>query len=170
MELVEGRATVEDVDAFVESLAAIGDAHDVAVQALDARYVVDEAHVAQAVRLATRAFARGENVARDRAMEILLFAAGRRQIEEALEMGVSEGEVPVVVAVDAADEGAEAADREAAAAAAVREHLEPADTLGRFDDERVRAFFDVSDRELAATLGDLSDVVRERVALLVVER
>ena len=169
MELVEGTATVDDVDAFVADLAAVGETHDVAVQALDARYVVDRAHVVQAVRLASRAFERGENVARDRAMEILLFAAGRRQIEDALEMGVSEGDVPVVVVVDAAG-GPDAGDRERAAAAAVRERLAPADTLGTFDDERVREFFDVTERELGATLGDLSDVVRERVAHLVVER
>jgi KEOPS complex subunit Cgi121 len=34
----------------------------------------------------------------------------------------------------------------------------------------VRAFFDVTDRELAATDGDLADLVHERVALLDVRK
>ena len=52
----------------------------------------------------------------------------------------------------------------------VRELLEPAETLGDYDPERVRAFFDIGPAELAATAADLPAVVRERVALLVVER
>jgi len=48
--------------------------------------------------------------------------------------------------------------------------LEPAETLGEYDPERVREFFDVTDRELAATDGDLSALVCERVAMLVVDR
>ena len=83
MELLECVATVEDVDAFVGRLGAIGDDHGVTVQAFDARYVVGRTHLARAVELADRAIARGENVARDRAVEVLCYAAGRRQIDRA---------------------------------------------------------------------------------------
>jgi len=44
MEVVEGTATVADVDEFIEPLGAIGDEYGVAVQAFDARYVVDREH------------------------------------------------------------------------------------------------------------------------------
>jgi len=94
MEVVEGVATVDDIDAFVERLGAVGEDHGVAVQAFDARYVVDREHLERAVELADRAFARGDAIARDRSVEILLYAAGRRQINRALEMGVGEGESP----------------------------------------------------------------------------
>jgi KEOPS complex subunit Cgi121 len=77
-------------------------------------------------------------------------------------MGVSEGECPVAVVVHGRDE--------AGAAAAVADLLDPAETLGDYDETLVRAFFDVSERELAATAADLPTLVRERVALLVVER
>jgi KEOPS complex subunit Cgi121 len=60
-------------------------------------------------------------------------------------------------------------DREAAAAD-LRDLLIPAETLGAYDEERVREFFDVTDTELAATEGTLADAVRERVALLPVEK
>jgi KEOPS complex subunit Cgi121 len=165
MELVEGRATVEDVDEFVARLGTIGDEHECTIQAFDARYIVSRTHLERAVALADRARERGEAIARERAVEILLYAAGRRQIEQALELGVSEGEQPVVVLV-AAENGA----GERAAARAVGELLTPADTLDSFDAERVRDFFDVGSRELAATDASLADLVCERVALLDVEK
>ncbi|MFB6308733.1 MAG: KEOPS complex subunit Cgi121 [Haloarculaceae archaeon] len=162
MRVVEGTATVEDVDAFVERLGEIGEAHDATVQAFDARYVVDRRHLERACELAGRAFDRGENVARERAVEILLYAAGRRQIERALTMGISEGECPAAIVVDGGDE--------TGAADAAEKLLDAGETLGEYDAERVRDFFEISDDELAATDGGLAEIVHERVALLVVEK
>ncbi|WP_152039469.1 KEOPS complex subunit Cgi121 [Salinigranum salinum] len=176
MRLVEGIAHVDDVDAFVASLAEIGADHGVTVQAFDARYVVSSAHLVRAVELADRAFARDENVAHDRAVEILLYAAGRRQIDRALEMGVDAGEQPVVVLIDggATGDGSDGDDvdvdqigvGEAGATAAVEALLDPAETLGTYDVDRVRDYFDVGERELRAVDGELADLVLERVALL----
>jgi len=162
MEVVEGVATVADVGAFVDRLREIGGETDSAVQAFDARYVADREHLARAIDLADRARDRGEAIADDHAVEILLYAAGRRQINRALEMGVSEGERPVVVVVHGGDESA--------AAGAVGELLSPAETLGNYDEACVREFFDITDREVAAASAPLSALVRERVALLTVER
>ena len=166
MAVVEGVAEIEDVDAFVARLGEIGAAHDCAVTAFDARYVVGRAHLDRAVELADRARERGEAIADDHGIEILLYAAGRRQIQRALEMGVSAGECPVVVVVH----DREGAGDERAAAAAVRTALDPAETLGDYDEARVREFFDVGDAELAATDAGLPALVRERVALLPVEK
>jgi KEOPS complex subunit Cgi121 len=165
MKLVEGEATVADVDKFVERLSAIGTEHGVTVQAFDARYVVGREHLERAVDLADRAIERGEAIARDRAVEILLYAAGRRQINRAIEMGVDEGTTPAVVLTDGDDEA-----DEAAAAATLGELLDPAETLDEFDRQRVMDFFDITETEVAATDGTLADLVCERVALLVVER
>ncbi|MFC5971363.1 KEOPS complex subunit Cgi121 [Halomarina salina] len=170
MELVEGRATVESVDEFVATLGGIGEEHGCAVQAFDARSVVDRAHLRRAVELADRAFERDENVARDRAVEIVLYAAGRRQIDQALALGVSEGEVPVVVVVHAPETDGGTGGDERAAVAAVSELLEPAETLGGYDEERVCSFFDITDAERAATDASLSELVRERVALLTIDK
>jgi KEOPS complex subunit Cgi121 len=173
MRLVDGTVTVgggrfPDTDAFVTRLGEIGDDHGVTVQAFDGRYVVSARHLGRALELADRERARGEAIARDRAVEVLLYAAGRRQIRRALEMGVGEGETPAVVLV-AADPDADDAD-EAAAADAVSALLGPGNPLGDYDAERVREFFDVRDVELTATDATLEDLVLERVALLVVER
>jgi KEOPS complex subunit Cgi121 len=178
MRLVEGRATVDDLDAFIGDLDAVADDFGCAVQTFDARYVVSREHLARALERTDRAFGRDENVARDRGVEVLLYAAGRRQIDDALAMGVSEDELPVVVLVAAGSRNGganEAGDGdgdgvEDAAAGAVADRLEPAETLGQFDPGRVREFFDVTDRELAATDGSLADAVLERVALLDVRK
>ena len=178
MRLVAGRAEVDDVDAFVGRLGEIGADHGVTVQAFDARYVVSRTHLERAVELADRAIDRGENVARDRGVEILLYVAGRRQIDQALTLGVSAGEGPVVVLVDAGGgndattNGSDVDDdeRERAATAAIEELLVPRETLGAYDEALVREYFDVGDPELSVVQGDLADVVLERVALLDVEK
>lgn len=171
MKLLDGRADIEDLDAFLADLGEIGDEFDCAVQAFDADYVLGERHLRAAVERADRAFDRGENVARERAVEILLYAAGRRQINRALRMGVSEGVSDVVVVVHSP---AGETERERGAAEAVGELLEPpADSPispDHVDREAVLDFFDVSEAELAATDATLTDLVCERVALLDVEK
>jgi KEOPS complex subunit Cgi121 len=188
MRLVEGVASVDDVDAFLTRLGDAAARDDCAVQAFDARYVTDSDHLEAAVEHANRALERGENVARDRAVEILLHAAGRRQIDQALAMGVGEGEQPVVVVVDCdgadgdAERAAEAMANDAKASSAADAEEETADAVDGFltsaetlvpdvtDRDLVRKFFGVTEAELAATNADLADLVRERVALLDVEK
>ncbi|MFC6952550.1 KEOPS complex subunit Cgi121 [Halorubellus litoreus] len=194
MLVLEGTATVEDLDAFVAALGDAGDAHDCVVQAFDARYVADREHLATALRYAARAHRRGDAIARDPAVETLLYAAGRRQIDRALEMGVGEGEgdVAVVVASDFPDDPLAESDAERECADAVAELLDDAtllvdrdggadgaattaegatadSALAATDPERVREFFDVGDAELAATDATLADLVRERVVLLSID-
>jgi KEOPS complex subunit Cgi121 len=169
MELTEGDLEIgaggcfETVEAVVDELAEIGVRFDVTVQAFDARYVVSRRHLERALELADRERARGAGIARDRGIEITLYAAGRRQIDRAMEMGISPGETPVVVLVDGAGD-------ESAAAAAIGELLGAAETLGAYEERRVREFFDVGAAELGATDAGLEALVLERVALLVVER
>jgi len=167
MQVLEGHLFVEDLDELLKTLDEIASATETTVQAFDADYVVSEAHLERALERADRAIARGENVARDRAVEILCYAAGRRQINRALEMGLREGENRVVVLVDSGD-GNETAEQ--VALDRLREHVDEAAVLGEYDEATVRAFFDIGDVELAAVEGSLPDLVLERVALLDVEK
>ena len=178
--LVRGTFAIDDLDAFLADLDGIAAETGAVVQAFDADLVVSATQLREAARLAARAIARGEAVARDPAVEVLLYAAGRRQIDRALELGVSEGERAAVVLVadfgGVPDAGRSTADL-GGAVEAVRNlavdsaEVPDADALdAAFDAERVREFYGVTDRELAATNGDLADVVRERAALLDVEK
>jgi KEOPS complex subunit Cgi121 len=161
MELVEGRADIADLDAFLEAIDGIGANTESRIQVFDARYVVDRTHLERAVELATRAQERDEMIARELAVEILLYAAGRRQIQDALTMGVSEGSCPVVAVVVGGDE--------ASARERLAERLDPESTLGAPDEDRLMDFFDITEGELGVT-GDLAPLVHERVAMLVVNR
>jgi KEOPS complex subunit Cgi121 len=171
--LVEGRVSIEDLDAFLAELEAIAAETGAVVQAVDADRIVDGDHLRLATRLAARAVARGEAVARDPAVEVLLYAAGRRQIDQALTLGVEEGEQPVGFVVADFGDVPGAARPEAsleAAVEAVGRLCEPAQVLGTFDETAVRSYYEVTDSELEAVAGDLSSLVRERVALLDVEK
>ena len=174
MRVVEGRASVENVEDFLAELDAIAAANDCVVQAFDARAVVAEAHLETAVDRAARAWRRDDAIARDPGVEILLYAAGRRQISQALELGVSEGEsVPVVAVVVSEFPGApfETDERESQAVDALSGLLSGDDVLGTAaDSDRIRSFFDVTDAELGVTDASLSELVRERVSLLVVDK
>ncbi|WP_181692143.1 KEOPS complex subunit Cgi121 [Natronomonas sp. LN261] len=151
------------LEAFLERTGEIAATHGVTVQAFDARYVLSRRHLERAVEFADRARARGQAIARDRGVEIALYAAGRRQIDRAFEMGVSAGETPAVVLVDGPGD-------EPAATEAIQALLSPAETLGNYDTDRVRTFYDIGAAELGATDAGLEALVAERVALLVVER
>jgi KEOPS complex subunit Cgi121 len=168
MKLLEGTVEIggeafPDVETFVAALDEIGDEHDVTVQAFDSRYIVSRRHLERAVELADRERERGEAIARDRGVEIMLYAAGRRQIQRALELGIGEGDTDAVVLVDGDGD-------EDAAADAVEDLLEPTPNLGNYDETAVREFYDIGAAELGATERGIEDLVLERVALLIVER
>ncbi|MDZ5812942.1 KEOPS complex subunit Cgi121 [Halorubrum sp. AD140] len=178
--LVRGDFAVADLDAFLADLDGVAEETGAVVQAFDADLVVSATQLREAARLAARAIARGEAVARDPGVEILLYAAGSRQIDRALELGVAEGERAAVVLVSDfgdvsgadrppadLDEAVEGVRGLAVGSAGI---IDGDDLNGAFDADRVREFYGVTDRELAATTGDLADVVRERVTLLDVEK
>ena len=165
MKTVAATTTIEDIDAFLADIEAISDATGAAVQCFDADYVAGERHLRRAVTLAARAREQGTAVANDPAIEILLYAAGRRQINQALEIGVDEGELDVAGVVTGGDE--------AAAARRLADRLDTTvagDGVGAGDRETIKSFFEITDSELAVVDGDLEAVVLERVALLDVEK
>ncbi len=163
MQLVAGEASIESVDAFVETLDEIGVEYGCAVQAFDARYIAGRGHLEAAVEQANQAFERDDTIADDRGVEILCYAAGRRQINQALTMGVKEGTGPVVVVVDGRDE--------AGAITAVEALVSPGAVPGRArDEDEICRFFDISPAEREATAASLEELVVERVALLVIDK
>ena len=161
MEFVEGQAEIEDLDEFINELDQIRDETGSTIQFFNADYVAGERHLRRAAELAQRAGERGTTIARDPAVELLVYAAGRRQINRALEMGVSEGELPIVSVVDGGDE--------TAATNALKELLQLDESVEWGRREILTKYFDISESELAVVDGDLEAVVLERVALLAVE-
>lgn len=164
MDLLAGPVTVEDVDGFLGRLAAIEGDTGATIQAFDGRYVAGRRHLEAALACADRAIANGEAIADDRGMEVLLYAAGRRQIDRALEMGITAGSTPVVVLVD----GGSAAATEAVAGLAPG--LAPGEPPTAGQPGRIRDYFGIGEAELAVTRRSLEALVCERVVLLAVEK
>jgi KEOPS complex subunit Cgi121 len=164
MELLAGSAEITDLDTFLGDLDSIGQQFGCVVQAFDARYVAGPDHLSCAVELANRTRERGETIAREQSVEVLLYAAGRRQINRAFGIGVSEGERAVVIVVDGEDESG--------AIEALSEHVEPTGWKpgDRADEGRITEFYAITDAERAASDASLEELVCERVALLIVER
>lgn len=171
MEIVEGTAEITDVDEFLDTVDEIATAHGVTMQTIDARYVAGREQLERALTLADRAIERGDEIARQRDVELLCHVAATRQIERAFDLGLTPGEQRIVVLIDGqkANPGVEA--NEAAAAEEVRSMIDPGqfETIAS-DEETLRSWFDVGDAELAATNVDLETLVVERIALLVLDR
>ena len=166
MALLLCELAIDDLDAFLGALTQIGDRYGSTVQAFDARYVAGPKHLERALTLADRALDRGTNVARDRAVEVLCYAAGRRQIDQALELGVTEGDTRAVFLVDGPDEtGSVRALEDTLSFEAVDTPL----PWGR-DEALIESYFSITAAERAATDATLEDLVCERVALLEVEK
>jgi KEOPS complex subunit Cgi121 len=97
--MIGGSASIRNVPAFLKELASISSLHNTVVQAMDADKIAGEKHIAFAVEKALRAVENGSNVARDTGVEIMRYASGKRQIEEAFSMGVREGNMNMVFVV-----------------------------------------------------------------------
>lgn len=164
MRVLERTAVIEDTDDFFGSLDGLREEHGVVAQAFDARYVVSRLHVEEAVAKARRSFERDENVADTPSMEVLLYAAGTRQIDVATRIGLRRGEHDAVFVVDGDGDEEDAADE-------IRSMTYEPDGFVYGDDERLLDFFGLTDEEVGAVGRDrLEALVLERVALLDVNK
>lgn len=99
VEFLSGRIFIEDLKAFLRTTADISKANSCIIQAINADKIVGEKHLRFAVAKALRAFEQQRNAAKDMGIEIMRYASGKRQIEEAFSMGVHQGQNNVVFVV-----------------------------------------------------------------------
>jgi len=176
--IIAGKVSISNVDDFLAVLKTITHKYDVTIQAMNAELIAGDEHIISAVKKAIRAVDRKRNIASDLGLEILLYAAGRRQIERALAIGVSESNLGenakrvAIVIVDASARGekdldmvAEEVKREIGMMEEPVQELE----LEHNEDkkEKLKQFFEISEDELKA-VGEskLKQLVLERVAML----
>ncbi len=178
--IIVGKVSISNVDDFLSSLKNIAHKYAVTIQAMDAELIAGEEHIISAVKKAMRAMERKRNITSDLGLEILLYAAGRRQIENALAMGVSLSarETEERVAIVIVDAFSARAQREKDLGMVVEEvkreigiQEEPISELeleyeGKKKD-KIMKFFDITEVELKMA-GELKlkMLVLERVAML----
>lgn len=158
--MISGTLDIPDVGEFLKFLNDIARKHSVVVQALDADKLAGERHLRFAVEKAIRSFELGRNIATSLEMEILLYAAGTRQIGRALDMGVRKGRnnIAIVVVGDGNN-----------AYSGIKERIIEAPVLEYTKDKRdaLMEFFGITDLEVrAAGEEKIPELVLERVALV----
>lgn len=168
--IVAGNVSISNVDGFLSALRNLAHKYAVTIQALDAELIAGEEHIMSAVEKALRAVTRQKSITSDLGLEILLYAAGKRQIERALAMGVSEDGKKVAIVIVATSEGR---DLECVAEEVKRQielHEVPIEELEIYSEnkkEKLKNFFGITEAEIKA-VGEkkLNMLVLERVALL----
>ena len=175
--LIAGKVRVSNVDDFLAVLKTVARKYDVTIQAMNAELIAGEEHIKSAVKKALRAVGRNRNITNDLSLEILLYAAGRRQIERALAMGVSESEDEkrvAIVIVDASARAQREKDLEVVAEEVKRKIGIQEEPISELEleykgdkKEGIKKFFDITEAELKA-VGEskLKKLVLERVAML----
>ncbi|MHC1610224.1 MAG: KEOPS complex subunit Cgi121 [Candidatus Methanospirareceae archaeon] len=97
--IIAGIVSIKSVDDFLSVLRGIAQKYLVTIQAMDAELIAGEEHIRSAVKKAIRAVEKKKSITSDLSLEILLYAAGKRQIERALRMGVTEGDKKVAIVI-----------------------------------------------------------------------
>jgi len=163
-DVVAGKITIGSVPAFLRELDAIAQSSNTTIQAVDATKVAGRRHVDCAVRYAMRSFRDHRNIARDLGVEILLYLSACRQIRKALEMGVHEGEMDVLLIVVGAKKSI------VRAATQLTSFIRSDPRVMEYDETKnapLMHAFKITEQEIAAAGGHarIPDLVRERLVL-----
>lgn len=157
IQILVGTVFIDDTEKFLQKLKRISKEKNLTIQALDADKLAGEEHLRFAVEKAINSFKKGTNIANDLAKEIMLYAAGTRQINKAIRIGVHKGKnnIALVVVGKAAD--------------LPFNEIMPAQVL-QYDKSKNKALMDIfgiTDAEIEATgIDKLPELVLERVALV----
>ncbi|GFO97704.1 hypothetical protein ig2599ANME_1911 [groundwater metagenome] len=155
--ILEGTISIDNVEEFLHKLNKISKEKNIVLQALDADKIAGEEHIRFAVEKAINSFKTGTSIANDLSKEIMLYAAGTRQISRAVRLGIHEGENNIVlVAVGEAELSG-------------FDEIEPESVLAYRESkkEALMKAFGITNEELEAVGEEkIPDLVLERVALV----
>ncbi len=155
IQIIEGTIVIDDTENFLQRLKEIGKEKNTVIQVLDADKLAGEEHIRFAVEKAINSFEKGRNVSKDLAKEIMLYAAGTRQINRAMRLGVHNGKNNIALVVI----GNELAFNEITPKHVVQYHNSKNDAL--------MDIFNITKEELeAAGEEKIPELVLERVALV----
>jgi KEOPS complex subunit Cgi121 len=98
--VIGSRGTIKDIDDFLQQVNIFSQDNNVVIQAFNADVIYGKNHLISAVDHAIRAMERKTNTTNSLAMEILLYAAGERQLKLAIpKMGVKKGDANIAFVV-----------------------------------------------------------------------
>jgi len=98
--VVGAQGTIKDIDDFLQEVNSFSQNNNMVIQAFNADVIYGKSHLVSAVDHAIRAIERKTNTTNSLAMEILLYAAGERQLKLAIpKMGVKKGNVNIAFVI-----------------------------------------------------------------------
>lgn len=165
-EIMQARFFVDDQLRVLERFREIAERSGVHIVVFNAKNMAGTAHVAVALDHAQRSFYEGNPIANSFEMEALLYAAGSRQVVDAVRFGIHCGENAGYICCCPPDAGA----REALGGV-VRIVDEDWETIDDAKKAHLMDLFEITPEELE-TVGEerFAELVCERVALLDVYR
>ncbi|MFA4956931.1 MAG: KEOPS complex subunit Cgi121 [Candidatus Methanoperedens sp.] len=100
IQIIEGTVFIENKELFLKKIKEIKETStgkNLEIQAFDADKLAGKVHLTFAIEKALNSFKKGTNIANDLAKEIMLYAAGTRQINRAIKIGVHDGWNNIVI-------------------------------------------------------------------------
>ncbi len=151
------RATIDSVGDTLDKIDAIKNEGEI-IQLLNADAVASKNHITHGVNQAVLAFNRGENLAKDLSVEIVLRCSAQRQISKAFKiLGLKEGEMELcAVLINSED------------------HADELETIFTRDDDvliadesKLKEIYKISDIEVENL--SVEDVIIDRITKLIVD-
>jgi KEOPS complex subunit Cgi121 len=165
-EIAQARFSVDDEPGFLARIREIAGRFGVSVVVFNAAHMAGTDHVITSLEHAQRSFFEESPIANSFEMEALLYAAGSRQVMEAVRFGIHRGENAGYICFCPPSPGARGAFGDL-----VRFVEEDWDAIDGAKKAHLMELFGITQEELS-TVGEerLPELVRERVALLDVYR
>ncbi len=156
--ILEGTIFIKDTEIFLRKLKEATKGKELILQAFDADELAGKQHLMFAIEKAMNSFKAGKNIANDPGKEIMLYAAGTRQINRAVGIGVHNGMNNIALVVIGEDTDL-----------SIFQEIKPKNVL-QYDESKNEALidiFDITDEEISAVGADkIPELVLERVALV----
>lgn len=148
------RGTVDSVGDVLDLIEDIKEDGEI-IQLLNADAVVSSNHIIHGVNQAFLAFERGENLAKDISVEIVLRCSAQRQISKAFKiLGLSEGEMNLcAVLINCKNYSKE-----------LSEIFTPDDIVLEADSEKIKEIYNIDDEVMP-----LEDVIIDKITRLTVD-
>ena len=154
------KATINSVGETLNLIDSIKDDDEI-IQLLNADSIVSKNHIIHGVNQAILAFDRGENLAKDLSVEIVLRCSAQRQISKAFKIlglkGLKEGEISLcAVLVNCKDYASE-----------LSEIFTPDESVFTPDYENLMKVYNIGDDEIEGM--SLEDIIVDRITKLTVD-
>jgi KEOPS complex subunit Cgi121 len=158
IQILEGTVFIENKELFLKKIKEINTGKNIAIQAFDADKLAGKEHLTFAIEKALDSFKKSTNIANDLAKEIMLYAAGTRQINRAVKIGVHESwnNIALVAVGDMIDLSA-------------FDEITPRNVLQYTGSKKnaLMDIFNITEEEIEAAGADkIPEIVLERVALV----